>query len=227
MNSLAAETPSPPSSDAIPLIKKKLAALLPPNTPIKSIGESGANGLYEIVAGGEVFYATRDGRFLIVGDLLSLDRPSHNLTEIKKGKIRLQILNQVQPKTFLTFKAQNEKHHLFVFTDVDCGFCRKLHNEEVPKLNKKGVTVHYLAFPRAGQGSETYKTMVSIWCANKPTDAMTSAKQGKPIPPKTCAHPIDQHLKLVQTLNLTGTPAIILEDGRLISGYQPAEQLYP
>lgn len=227
INILSAAPPSPVSS-GVPtaLIQKKVAAILP-NIPIKSIEQSAVPGLYEIVAGTEVFYATVDGRFMIVGELIELDHPYPNLTEIKKGKIRLQAIRDIPSKTFVTFKAPNEKHQLFVFTDVDCGFCRKLHNEEVPKLNKKGVTVHYLAFPRAGVGSDTYKKMVSIWCANRPQDMMTSAKKGNAIPPKTCAHPIDQHLKLVQSLNLSGTPALVLEDGRMIAGYQPAEHLYP
>lgn len=221
-STVTAATQAPSSHEQI---KQKLAPLLS-GMPIDSIEQSIIPGLYEVLVGGtEVLYVSPDGRYLMVGEMLDLNNQQKNLTELKKTKGRLKLVKEIDPKTFITFKAQQEKHQIYVFTDVDCGYCRKLQNEEVASLNKQGVTVHYLAFPRAGAGSKTYNTMVSAWCASNPQQALADVKQGKAIPEKKCAHPIDKHLQLVHRLRLNGTPAIVLDDGRMIPGYQPAKEL--
>ena len=117
-----------------------------------------------------------------------------------------------------------EKAHISVFTDVDCGYCRMLHRE-VPKLNDMGVTVRYLAYPRAGVGSESYEKLVNIWCSADPQEWMTKAKQGMEVPENKCANPVAEHFQLGNSVGVRGTPSIVLDNGKFIPGYLTADKL--
>ena len=131
----------------------------------------------------------------------------------------------IAPDKKITFPAVGEtKAKIAVFTDIDCGYCRKLH-QEVPDMNKLGIEVSYLAYPRAGFGSDSYKKYVSAWCADDKLGAMTLAKNGKSIPSKNCDNPVDEQYHLGRAIGISGTPAIVLESGRLIPGYLSADKL--
>lgn len=205
-------------------IRDKVEAAFP-GLHIDAINKTPITGLYEVVVGAEIVYVSSGGRYLIHGDLLDLDQNKQNLTEEKKGKARLTLVNGVGESTMIVFRPKETKHTITVFTDTDCGYCRKFH-EGVPTLNAAGVAVRYVAFPRAGEGSTTYQTMVSVWCAKDPHAAITKAKQGYPIPAVKCQkQPVDKHLAIVRALDLTGTPVILFEDGSLLPGYLPPNQL--
>jgi thiol:disulfide interchange protein DsbC len=122
------------------------------------------------------------------------------------------------------FAPDKPKHTVTVFTDIDCGYCRKLHRE-IDGYLKAGIRVRYLFFPRAGLGSESFNEAVSVWCAADRQQAMTDAKAGKPIEAKTCENPVIDHMQLGESLQISGTPAIVLESGDLVPGYVPAERL--
>ena len=113
---------------------------------------------------------------------------------------------------------------VLVFTDTDCGYCRKLH-QEMADYNALGIEVRYVAYPRAGLGSPTYERMVSAWCAAEPLAALTRLKNGDSIPSKTCVNPVADQYELGQQIGLSGTPTIVLADGRMLPGYTPAAQL--
>jgi thiol:disulfide interchange protein DsbC len=111
-----------------------------------------------------------------------------------------------------------------IFTDIDCGFCRRLH-AEMAQYNKQGIAVRYLFYPRAGIGSDSYKKAVSVWCADDRQAAMDSAKAGNEVPEKTCENPVEAHYELGQQMRVQGTPAIVLEDGEMVPGYVPPDKL--
>jgi len=111
-----------------------------------------------------------------------------------------------------------------VFTDSTCPYCSRLH-EQVSELNKQGVEVRYLAFPRQGLQGKGFNDLVNIWCADNQQQAMTDAKAGKNLPAKQCDNPIAEQYELGRRLGVQGTPAIFLPDGRLIPGFVPAERL--
>ena len=131
---------------------------------------------------------------------------------------------RIDESKMIVYKAKDEKAHITVFTDVDCGYCRMLH-KEVPKLNEAGVTVRYLAYPRAGIGSEAYTKMVSIWCSADPKEWLTQAKLGADIPENKCANPVAEQYKLGNEVGVRGTPSIILSSGEFLPGYLPAAEL--
>jgi len=115
-------------------------------------------------------------------------------------------------------------HELMVFTDIDCGYCRKLH-AQVDEYNKQGIAIHYLSFPRAGIGSRSYEKAVAVWCADDQQTALTQAKLGTEPDPLQCENPVAEQYQLGIDLGVTGTPALLTSSGQLIPGYVPPEQL--
>lgn len=207
-------------------IAKRLVELRP-GLPIQSVTASPVKGLVAVnLADGSTFYGTHDGRYLFSGDLFELGATDLiNLTEANRAVGRKTLLAQVASKDTVTFSPVSKpKAAVYVFTDVDCGYCRKLH-QEVPALNAKGIEVHYLAYPRAGVGSPSYDKIVSAWCAADRQTALTELKAGKNIKAQTCANPVEDQYALGRQMGISGTPAIVFEDGTLLPGYMPADEL--
>ena len=121
------------------------------------------------------------------------------------------------------YKRQTQ-HTVTVFTDIDCGYCRKMHSQ-MAAYNKEGIKIRYLMFPREGVNSDSFNKAVAVWCADDRQDAMTKAKRGEEIARKTCDNPVEAQFELGQKLGVRGTPSMILEDGEMIPGYVPPTQL--
>ena len=184
-------------------------------------------GLYEVqVKGGPLLYIDADGRHFIAGDLFAVQKSGFvNLAEQGRQKERAELIAAVKPEDMIIFAPDNPKATIAVFTDVDCGYCRKLHSE-VAELNELGIAVHYLAFPRAGLGSPSFRKIASAWCAKDPGAALTSLKNGEEIPENVCAdNPVAAQILLGEKVGVNGTPALVLEDGTLVPGYRPAKEL--
>ena len=180
-------------------------------------------GLYEVRVRGEFVYVTADGRFFLHGDLYE-SRGRRNLTESSRREDRLEVVDAIEPDTFIVFAPSKPKHTVTVFTDVDCPFCAKFHLE-VPELNKLGVRVRYAAWPRTPPGTESYARSVSVWCADEPHQALTDAKAGREIEPATCDNPVQEHFEAGRKVGVRGTPTIVTEDGEVIGGYVPFREL--
>ncbi len=214
---------SEPVSEAIRAGIKRVA----PGLLSEKISTTPVAGVFEVVMhSGEILYITGDGSYVFGGDLMKVeDGGLDNLTEKVRARQVKSALVKVDVKDMIVFPAVGEKKAtMYVFTDVDCGYCRKLH-QEVSDLNKAGVEVRYLAFPRGGQRAPAFAKMVSAWCAADRNQAMNTLKNGGSIPPQTCDNPVQKQYELGLALNVRGTPAIFLEDGRSVPGYQPAPAL--
>jgi len=207
-------------------IEKKITTTLNnrfPGLEITSIRKSGLNGLYEVMLGAEVIYVSEDGRYLFQGDLLDLDQQA-NLTEERRKGARVKLLKGISASDMIVFAPANPKYSIYVFTDIDCPYCRRLH-KDVPRLNEMGIAVNYLAFPRAGVGSETYRDMAAVWCAKDRNKALTDAKMGIKIKADQCDNPVGRQFLLGQDIGIRGTPAIYTEDGRQLGGYMSPEEI--
>lgn len=207
-------------------IEAALAAAVP-QLVVSAISESKMPGLYRVTdQRGQVIFSNADGSFFLTGELYSTKGGQLvNLSEQERQGLRLDELANLDESDKITFPAKgDEKARVTIFTDIDCGYCRKLHGE-VPRMNELGISVSYLAFPRAGVGSPSYDKLVNVWCADDRLDAMTQAKAGKVVPTKVCENPVAAEYSLGNKLGVTGTPAIVLGDGALVPGYVPAEQL--
>ncbi len=203
-------------------IKKALNEFMP-GALVDSVKPAEIQGLYEVVAGGNIFYASEDGRYLMQGQLYD-SVAKKNITESKLANVRKVAMDKVGEKNMIIFKPKTPKHVVSVFTDIDCGYCRKLHSE-IDQYLAQGITVQYLFFPRAGKGSESYAKAISVWCAADQQKALTSAKKGEKLESKTCENPIDEHMQLGEAFGMSGTPMIVTEKGMVLPGYVPAVQL--
>lgn len=195
---------------------------------VSSVETSVIPGLYEVqFTTGPVVYSTATGEHVILGDLFSVDDKGYtNLTEKRRDGERLEKIAKVDEKDMIIFSPQGEpRAHITVFTDVSCFYCQKLH-KEVPELNKRGVEVRYLAYPRSGVDSPGYRQLVTAWCATDRQDTLTRLKSKESVPENVCAdNPVAAQYELGQQLGVRGTPAMVTEDGTLIPGYQSADDL--
>ena len=178
------------------------------------------------IDGGIMLHVTEDGSYAIAGTLYALtDQGPVDPLEARRATKRASLLADVPVDEMIVFAPDGETRTVLnVFTDTDCGFCRKLH-AEVPELNGYGIEVRYLAFPRMGPGSETYDKMVWAWCADDPKDAITRLKLGNGITSRTCDNPVAEQYEIGQRFGVQGTPTMITPDGELIGGYVPAAEL--
>lgn len=206
-------------------IQKKLNEIIP-SAPTAQISESPVEGLYQVIVGPNVIYMTADTEFLFNGNLIDL-ATRENLTESAKNEARKQTLEAIPTESMIEFPAKGDtKATITVFTDIDCPYCKKFH-KDIPKLNKEGITVRYLAFPRSGVDTPSYKKMVSVWCADDKAKSLDDAKKGTDPVTKTCDNPVKNHMAQAQLFGINGTPTIIFEDGNMVPGYVPAEELIP
>lgn len=204
-------------------LKKSLAERMPSLT-VENINPSEIKGLYEVMAGANIFYVSVDGRYLIQGRMFDLVAKK-DLTEEKLALAKAALINAVSKEDMIIFKAPIEKYVINIFTDIDCGYCRKLH-AEIDQYMAEGITVQYLFFPRAGKGSDAYKKAVSVWCADDRNAALTASKSNtNPPAEKTCKNPVDAHMALGDELGVRGTPMMITPAGTVYPGYMPAKKL--
>lgn len=196
---------------------------LAPNAQSIAISETPIEGILMVQISGEIVYATQDGKFLIQGRVIDLET-REDLTEGAKSEVRRELMAGIDTSGQIAFAPEDPTYELTVFTDIDCGYCRKLH-AQVDAYNEQGISIRYMAYPRAGIGSKSYEKAVSVWCAEDPQQAMTQAKAGADPDPAQCDNPIAEQYQLGMELGVSGTPALLTMDGQLIPGYVPPEQL--
>jgi len=198
---------------------------LNPQIQIDYVGASALPGFREAIVGGQVVLVSDDGRYLVQGQVLDMqDKKELTQGSPALAKYRRDLLDSIKAKDRIVFSPPNPKYTIDVFTDVECGYCRKLHSE-IAEYNRLGIAVNYMAFPRMGLGSKDHRDMISVWCASDRKQALTDAKSDKPIVAKDCKSPVDMEYHIGQRLGISGTPAIFAPDGTQLGGYLPPQQL--
>lgn len=219
-------TPRPaagsPDAKAIEAVR-----VLEPRAVVDHVGGAPIPGFRQVIVSGQVAYVSDDGRYMFVpgagGALYDTTRKA-NLTEDALAQVRRGLIDKIPAADRITFAPAQPKYHVTVFTDISCGFCRKFHSE-IAEYNRQGIAVDYVAFPRAGIGSDDYRAMVSVWCAPDRKQALTDAKNDRPVPARTCRTPIDAEYDAGRRAGLTGTPMILADDGTQLGGYLPPDKL--
>lgn len=197
-----------------------------PELNVEQVTATPLPGIYEIQVGMNFGYVTKDGRYLIAGDLTDL-QTQRTLTEDRRRVARLALVDKIGSDKMIEFPATQlpAKYTVTVFTDIDCGYCRMLHRQ-IADYNAEGITVRYAFFPRSGPNTESFYKAEEVWCAADRKQALTTAKAGGALPTdKSCDNPVSEHLQAAAALGLRGTPAIILPDGEMMPGYQPPKEL--
>jgi thiol:disulfide interchange protein DsbC len=205
-------------------VEASLAAKFP-GVEAEDVRPSPLPGMWEVAFGPQVVYFTADGRYMMRGELVDV-MTGQNLTEARESELRLVVLQDLDVNRMVVFPAEKPVHTITVVTDIDCGYCRRLHRE-IREYNARGITVRYLFMPLAGPGSPSWVKADAVWCSMDRRDAMTRAKLGdevKAIEPCTNT-PVAEHYQLAGQLGITGTPAIFTETGDLLRGYVQAAQL--
>jgi thiol:disulfide interchange protein DsbC len=202
-------------------VKAKLQASL--GMQVSSIGDAPVSGLLQVMTEKGLFYTSEDGKYLLQARIYNIEDGMRNVTEEALGSVRLGGLKEFKD-AFIEYKADKEKYVVNIFTDITCGYCRKLHNE-MDQYNALGITVRYLAFPRGGINSDSFTDMVSVWCADDKQEAMNNAKAGGTVANKNCETKVAEQYAFGQRIGVNGTPNIIMPNGSVIPGYQPPKQL--
>lgn len=188
------------------------------------VNPSPVDGWYTVQKGSIVAYVSGDGRYLFQGDLIDLDRQV-NLTEISRNDARRELMASVTEDQVIAFSPAEVKYRISVFTDVECTYCRRLHSQ-IDDYLAHGIEVRYLLYPRNGPASRAWNTSENVWCASDRNNALTMAKLDREFETASCdSSMVQQHFAIGRDVGLSGTPAIVLDDGTLISGYLPPDDL--
>jgi thiol:disulfide interchange protein DsbC len=227
----AAEEKSKPQAASIEKVKQAITAELQaakPGITVTSVESSVIPGLYKTMIGGTQVYATADGKYFIAGEVFEVSPGKIvNLTDQERNVERAKVIAGINKKDTINFAPKGAvKKVMYVFTDVDCGYCQLLHSK-VAEYNDLGIEVRYLAYPRAGIPSKSYSKIASAWCAKDRNDAITKLKNRQEIPENVCeGNPVPAQFDLGRQIGLSGTPALLFEDGQMIGGYvEPARLL--
>ncbi|NBC48856.1 MAG: thioredoxin fold domain-containing protein [Gammaproteobacteria bacterium] len=203
-------------------IREALAKVLPGEKPT-SVQPTPIDGLYQVEMGPQVMYMTGDGRYLFDGAIVDLET-RENLAETAQNKARLRAIEAVGEDEMIVFEAPDAEHEITVFTDIDCGYCRKLH-QNIDAYADEGISVRYLFYPRTGVDTPSYKKAVAVWCADDQQKAMTAAKNGQPVESESCTNPVERHMELGELMGIRGTPAIVLDNGQMVPGFVEPKRL--
>jgi len=242
--SACAQTDSPPAADPAPASATRQAAAgsapkvepgsaderardairkLNAQIRIEHIGAAPLAGFREVIVGGQTLYVSDDGRYMLQGSLYDMEA-RRDLSEASLAALRRELLKTIPVKDRIVFAPQDPKYTVAVFTDVECGYCRKLHSQ-IDEYNREGIAVQYLAFPRMGLGSADFQKMVNVWCATDRRQALTDAKNDRRVPTRNCKNPVTMEYDVGQRIGLAGTPLIVAPDGTAMPGYMPPKEL--
>ena len=204
---------------------RSAVAQLNPRAQVDYVGAAPLPGFREVIAGGQLLYISDDGRYLMQGAVIDLQRQEDVMqNSAALAQYRTRLIATIPHGEKIVFAPPNAKYTVTVFTDIECGYCRKLH-EEIAEINRQGIAVEYLAFPRMGLGSQDHKDMISVWCSPDRKRALTDAKAGKPVAPRDCKNPVTMEFDVGQRIGVSGTPAIYSAEGVQLGGYLPPAAL--
>lgn len=208
-----------PSAEARAAVAKRVPGVKPEDVRLSVVP-----GVFEVSRGAEIFYVTADARYVFAGDLYDLDQ-EENLSDERRRTARAALMSTVPESQMLVFSPKDPKYTVTVFTDIDCGFCRKLHNE-MSKYNELGIRVRYMFYPRTGPNTESWDKANAVWCSQNRNDALTRAKRGEDVKAAKCGQtPVERDYEIGRDMAVTGTPAIVLPNGEMVQGYRAAPAL--
>jgi thiol:disulfide interchange protein DsbC len=217
-----AAAPAKPAATPDAKVREALRAIAPDLAP-EYIGAAPFPGFREVLLGGQVLYVSDDGRYLMQSQPFDLQErkpaASAGLMDYRRD-----LIASIPGQDRIVFAPPNAKHTVTVFTDIECGYCRRMH-QQIGEYNKLGIAVEYVAFPRMGPASKDFRDMESVWCASDRKRALSEAKAGQPVAKKQCTSPVAAQFDIGQRVGVNGTPAVFAADGTQLGGYVPPQQM--
>ena len=217
----AVATATPTAGSAEAKVRDALRMVVP-DAP-EYIGAAPFPGFREVLLGGQVLYVSDDGRYLLQSQPFDLQERKP-VSSAGLMAYRASVIASMPAQDRIVFAPPNTRHVVTVFTDIECGYCRRMH-QQIAEYNKLGIAVEYVAFPRMGPGSKDWVEMESVWCAEDRKGALSTAKLGKPVDKKKCANPVATQFEIGQRVGVSGTPAVFTADGSQLGGYLPPQQM--
>jgi len=193
-----------------------------PNAKLQSVSPAPLAGFYSVVADGHAIYVSTDGKYLIEGHVVDVAAKRDIMEDSLQG-VRKAAVQGIPASNRLTFAPPHPKHHVTVFTDPDCPYCRQFH-KQIAEYNRLGIAVDYLLFPLPIHKGADLKS-VTVWCSKDRNTSFTEAINGANLPQQTCANPIGDIIHIAETTGITGTPAVLADDGSMLGGYVAPDQL--
>ncbi|PZP60872.1 MULTISPECIES: thioredoxin fold domain-containing protein [Pseudoxanthomonas] len=216
---------APASNDPVEARVRAALKQLNPQVDVDYVGKAPLPGFREVIAAGQLVYVSDDGKYLVQGNVIDVaQRKDLMQGSDALAQYRQNLLKSVKQADRIVFAPANPKYTVSVFTDIECGYCRKLHSQ-IADYNKQGIAVEYLAWPRMGLGSQDHKDMISVWCAADRRKALTEAKASGQVAARDCTNPVTMEYNVGQRLGVNGTPAVFAPDGNQIGGYLPPAEM--
>ena len=214
-----------------PEIQDILTKINANNAKVLYIKKSPLDGICEVAIdnGGQptIIYFDIAKTHLIFGNLVEM-KTMRNLTaqsamEIQdKKRIDTSKISLTSALVLGDLKAEKK---VIIFTDPDCPYCSKLHMVMKQISDKRKDIVFYIKMYPLEFHKDAYWKSKSIVCNNS-MQLLQDCYDKKEIAKTDCkTDEVDNTLKLVKSLGITGTPAIILPDGRLRVGTMPEAEL--
>lgn len=186
-------------------------------------------GMFEVVANHQIYYVTGDGRYLFQGHAFDL-KEGVDLTEPRVMDVRADAINSVKEDQAITFRPKDVevKDRITVFTDIDCGFCNKMH-QQMDGYLAQGIEIRYLFYPRHGLNAAGARKAEAVWCADDQQSAMNAAnadaRNMTGVEMRRCENPVAAHYKLGKDVGVRATPTLVTDKGQIIPGYRKPEEL--
>lgn len=222
-NAAAAPAPATTVAPAVRSAITAAVAKMAPGARVQAITPTPIAGLYQTIANGQVLYLTGDGRYVIQGDAFDIE----NRTSLDAGtmnRLRREAIAKLQPGQMIRYAPANPKYTVTVFTDVDCPYCRAFH-ANIAEINRLGIAVDYLFWPRSGLGTPSAQKAVDVWCASDRQTALTHAFEGQSARSASCQSPVAHDFNLGVDLGIDGTPTVIADNGVVLGGYVDPQEL--
>ena len=205
-------------------VATKLKALMP-GTDITSVDTTPLEGLYEVTAGGNIFYMQPDKAFLVVGHVFDLktteDITQPKMDKLQAAKYRVQ-WEDIPAAARISVGDAKASKQVVAFLDVDCPYCKQAY--KVLK-DAKGIRVHYVMLPLDGLHPESRGKTLNILCAADPKVALDNGMLGLPVPNAgtdgcraTKGKELDEVAKYAVAHQIQGTPFFVTNDGLAVPG---------
>lgn len=191
-------------------IQKKLGA----NAKVKSVSPAPVSGLYEVLVGNDIFYTDTSGKYLIQGEIIEL-ASGKNITEQRQADLNRIKWSDLNPANAIKNVRGNGSRQLAVFSDPNCGYCKRL-EKSLQQLDN--VTIHTYLIPILSPDSA--QKSKQIWCSADPYKAyMDWMLNGiTPSGKGDCSTPLDKNMAFAKTYGVTGTPTLFFTDGSRFPG---------
>lgn len=212
------------AADAADAAVRKAITAMAPKAKIDAVEPAPLPGFHQVLLGGQLVYVSDDGQYMLQGSLYDVTN-KRDLTGARLAVSTREKVDAIPDSERIVFAPDKKaRYTVTVFTDIDCGYCRKLHSQ-IDEYNALGIQVDYLFFPRTGKNTPSWDKAVSVWCAKDRKAAFTDAKEGKDPAPAQCDNPIADEYQLGHEVGVNGTPTILAADGTKIGGYLPPQEM--